>query len=149
MLRTDDIMNSTHISYSDIPDWEWLEGAVTGIQLFSKKEPDWLWRQFLDDILQMQELYDIRSSGLWDKREGNALCSFLGGYVSVTGSVAVNGLSFPIPYGTGEIFRESLCGLSLKIEPNKITVPLSEIDVFSTIVMLRGPVQDYLLEMVI
>ena len=149
MLRTDDIMNSAQVPYSDIPDWEWLEGAVTGLQLFSNEEPDWLWQQFLDDIILMQDIYDIKSSRLWNKREGHALCNFLGGYVSVTGSVAVNGLSFPIPIGTGDIFREILCGLLLKIEPNKITVPLSELDVFSTIVTLRGPVQDYLLEMTI
>ena len=147
MLRTDDIMNSAQMPYSDIPDWEWLEGAVTGIQLFSKNEPDWLWQQFLDDIIQMQELYDIKSSGLWDKREGNTLCNFLGGYVSVTGSVSGNGISFPIPNGTGDIFREVLCGLSLNIGQDKITVPLSELDVFSTIITLRGPVQDFLLEM--
>lgn len=146
MLRTGEMLSGYQMPYGDVPGWDWLEGALNGMSIYEQRDPSWFWSEFLDDIRLMQRVHDIKPTGLWDKTESADLRDFLGGYVSVAGSISAEGLSFPIPYGTGHIITSSLYGVRVEVSEHRVVVPWDEVDSFTTIVTLKGPVMELLLE---
>ena len=139
-----DMMTNWHHSTFDIPDMTWLGGALAGLKVYKHREPVWAWTQFMDDVRAMQSLYDIETLDITQAPENGSLLDVLGGYVSVTGSISAEGLSFPIPFNTGDRIKQHLIGMDVTVHAYEMTIPLDELDAFTTLISLRGPVEEML-----
>ncbi len=143
---TSDMINSWQSPHLTIPDWTWVEGALAGLDVCKSRDPDWLWESFVSELKSMKDQYNIQPLHPWQESEENSIHSALGGYVSLTGKVASDGLRFPLPYKMSEKICNHFPSIEMSIHSHGITIPWKSMDSFTTIVHLRGPVEEWIQE---
>jgi hypothetical protein len=144
----DDIIFSVPREAFSLPQASWLAGAAAGLQIVGSRTPEWLWKDFIDDIYDM-----IRMIGEISPAEpgtnpvhGDGLIGSafdaLGGYVSVVGEVCPEGLYFRVPIARQEEIALLLKGLTLFRSHGDIVIPLYDLPAFVRLVPLEGPVAE-------
>ena len=143
---TSDMLYPGQMPHSEILDWDWIRGALAGLDISSERDPAWLWKPLLDDLKSMQEFYDIKPLMPWQETEKQPILDALGGYVSITATVSGQGLLFPLPYEIAKIVGKNLHGIELEVHSHGITIPWNQISAFTSLVQIRGPVEEWILE---
>ncbi|MFW9956666.1 MAG: hypothetical protein ACFFCT_01230 [Candidatus Odinarchaeota archaeon] len=144
----DDIIFSVPRDAFNLPQASWLAGAVAGLQIVGSRTPEWLWRDFVNDIYEMIRMIGeitpaepgtspIHGDGLI----GSAYDA-LGGWVSVVGEVCPEGLYFKVPIDRQEEVSRLLKGLTLFRSHGDIIIPPYDIPAFVRLVPLEGPVAE-------
>ena len=143
---TSDMLNSGQMPHSEILDWDWIRGALAGMDISSERDPAWLWKPFLEDLKSMQDLYDIKPLMPWQETEEQSILDSLGGYVSITASISDAGIRFPLPSEMTKKISEYLSGMDIEVHSHAITIPWNQISRFTSLVQIRGPVEEWILE---
>jgi len=143
---TSDMLNSGQMPHSEILDWDWIRGALAGLDISSERDPAWLWKPFLEDLKSMQDLYDIKPLKPWQETEEQSILDSLGGYVSITASISGTGIRFPLPSEIVKRISEYFPAMDIEVHSHGITIPWDQIDAFTSLVQIRGPVEEMILE---
>ena len=144
----DDIILSVPRDAFNLPQASWLAGAAAGLQIVGSRTPEWLWRDFVNDIYEMIRMIGeitpaepgtspIHGDGLI----GSAYDA-LGGWVSIVGEVCPEGLYFRVPIDRQEEVSRLLKGLTLFRSHGDIVIPPYDIPAFVRLVPLEGPVAE-------
>ncbi|MDH4214439.1 MAG: hypothetical protein OEV85_10990 [Candidatus Thorarchaeota archaeon] len=144
----DDIIFSVPRDAFNLPQASWLAGAAAGLQIVGSRTPEWLWRDFVNDIYEMIRMIGeitpaepgtspIHGDGLI----GSAYDA-LGGWVSIVGEVCPEGLYFRVPIDRQEEVSRLLKGLTLFRSHGDIVIPPYDIPAFVRLVPLEGPVAE-------
>jgi hypothetical protein len=144
----DDIIFSVPRETFSLPQASWLAGAMAGLQIIGARTPEWLWKEFIDDIHDMVRMIGeiapaepgtapIHGDGLI----GSAFDA-LGGYVSVVGELCPEGLYFRVPITRQEEIGRLLKGLTLFRSRGDIMIPPYDLPAFARLVPLEGPVAE-------
>jgi hypothetical protein len=143
----DIIINAPRETFS-LPQASWLAGAMAGLQIIGARSPEWLWKEFINDIHDMARMIGeikpaepgtspIHGDGLI----GSAFDA-LGGYVSVVGELCPEGLYFRVPIARQEEISRLLKGLTLFRSHGDIVIPTYDLPAFTHLVPLEGPVAE-------
>jgi hypothetical protein len=146
----DDVIYSIPRETFSLPQASWLSGALAGLKRNGIRSPEWLWKDFVNDIYDM-----IRFIGGIEPAEpgtapkyGDGLVGSafdaLGGYVSIVGEVCPEGFYFRVPLTRQEELAQLLKGLTLFRSHGDILVPIYDLPAFTRLVPLEGPVADEL-----
>jgi hypothetical protein len=146
----DDVIYNLPREAISLPQASWLSGALAGLQMTGVRSPEWLWKDFVNDIYAMIRLIgDIEPAPpgtapkYGDGLVGSAFDA-LGGYVSIVGETCPEGLYFRVPLARQEDLGRLLKGLTLVRSHGDILVPLYDLPAFTRLVPLEGPVADEL-----
>lgn len=130
----------------------WIAGAVAGINASEKRNPDWIWDRFIE------ELYDTveRLGGIQPADPASSLADeygfvgsaydTLGGYVSTAGEVHPKGLYFRVSPEHYDNIMKLLPDFVLLRTKGGLIVPHYEIRSFLNLVPVNGPLLDHLEE---
>ncbi len=145
-LASDMYKDVSHARF-DFIDPDWLAGAVTGMQISGKRSPSWLWDPFLEDIEYMCDMLGGIGPICIESMNGViSIYDTLGGYVSVTGTLAPEGLWFRVTPEAQIEIRHWLSGIELVCSGNDLLVPLISFETFLRLVPIRGPIEDHLVQ---
>jgi hypothetical protein len=146
----DDVIYNTPRETFSLPQASWLSGALAGLQTTGVRSPEWLWKDFVNDIYDMIRLI----GGIEPAEPGTApkygdglvgsAFDALGGYVSIVGEVCPEGLYFRVPLVRQEELAQLLKGLTLFRSHGDILIPIYDLPAFTRLVPLEGPVADEL-----
>ena len=151
-MQVDDFIQGIPRAPFSMPQISWLAGAAAGLRVAADRSPSWLWEAFYDDILQMIRLVgDVEAADPGTApQDGDGLVGSaydaLGGYVSVTGEVTLEGLYFRVPLARQEEVTQLLNGLTLIRSQGEILVPMFDLPAFLRLVPLEGPIAEWLEE---
>jgi hypothetical protein len=146
----DDVILNVPRETISLPQASWLSGALAGLQIIGVRSPEWLWKDFIDDIHDLiRILGDIEPAEpgtapkYGDGLVGSAFDA-LGGYVSIIGELCPEGLYFRVPLCRQEEIARLLKGLSLFRFHGDILIPQYDLPAFTRLVPLEGPVAEEL-----
>jgi hypothetical protein len=146
----DDVIYSLPRETFSLPQASWLSGALAGLRFLGGRGPEWLWKDFVNDVYEMIRLIgDIEPAEpgtapkYGDGLVGSAFDA-LGGYVSIVGEICPEGLYFRVPIARQEDLVRLLKGLTLVRSHGDILVPSYDLPAFTRLVHLEGPVADEL-----
>lgn len=151
MQADDFIEGAPRIPFS-LPRIAWLAGAAAGLQIAGNRTPNWLWKDFYDDIIQMIRLVGnvepAKPGAVPPDGDGliGSAYDALGGYISVIGEVTPEGLYFRVPLASQEEILQLLRGLTLMRSQGEIIIPTFDLPAFLRLVHLEGPVSEWLEE---
>ncbi|TXT55231.1 MAG: hypothetical protein BAJATHORv1_40141 [Candidatus Thorarchaeota archaeon] len=138
-----------------VPDLSWLSGAKAGMQTLSERSPTWLWDDFITDIQEMIELtrdlgctFPGQIPRLGDGLSGSIL-SALGGYISITGCLIVEGLFFRVSRRYHEDVKIALSGIEIQSVYDGLVISASDFKRLHNLVTIWGPLEEMLAEEVI
>lgn len=130
----------------------WIAGAVTGIRASTRRESDWIWDRFIEELYDAAErLGDIQpaepATSLADEYgfAGSAYDT-LGGYVSTAGEVRSQGLYFSVSPEQLENVIRLLPDFTVLRAKGGLIVPRYELGSFLNLVPVNGPLLDQLTE---
>jgi hypothetical protein len=131
----------------DYIDPDWLAGAITGLNIAGMRSPSYEWDPFLEDIEWMNAvLGGVNPVDMSSMEKIQSYYDFLGGYISMTGTLCSEGLRFrTIPEAQIQI-RQWLSGLEIVSGGNDLLVPNTSLMQLINLVPLRGPVEDQLIQ---
>jgi hypothetical protein len=143
----DIILNIPRETFS-LPQASWLAGASAGLQIMGSRTPEWLWKDFVNDILDMIRLIgniepaEPGTSPIHGDGQVGSAYDALAGYVSIVGELCPEGLYFRVPVTRQEEVARLLQGLTLFRSHGDIVIPLYDLPAFTRLVPLEGPVAD-------
>ncbi|MGY5853647.1 MAG: hypothetical protein RTU92_08795 [Candidatus Thorarchaeota archaeon] len=148
-MLVDEMMTVYSPMSNSIPDASWLSGALAGMRVAGDKDA-WDWQTFLDDIRDMAynlEVVKATEPGNEPSGRGSAY-DVLGGFVSVSGTVSSNGLHVHVPLVKQSRIIESIPGMVLLRSRKGLVIPTYELESFTRLVPIRGPLADELDELI-
>ncbi|MGY5875761.1 MAG: hypothetical protein RTU30_08445 [Candidatus Thorarchaeota archaeon] len=134
---------------NSLPDESWLSGALAGMRVVGQKDT-WDWQAFLNDVRDMA--YDL--DGIKATEPGNepsdsgSIYDALGGFVSVSGVVSPKGLHVRVPLSKQAQLLESIPGMVMLRSREGLVVPNYELESFTRLVPIRGPLAEELDELI-
>ncbi len=151
-MLTDEVLKRFAFRLVDLPNAAWLAGAAAGLEVSKHRSPQWLWRPFLDDLLDLMVHHgDIvpavpgTSPNFGDGAIGSAYDA-LGGYVSVMGEFCPEGLYFKVPVECQKDVVKLLSSSYVYVSSGEIVIPPHEIPSFLRLVPIHGPLSDTIVE---
>lgn len=144
----DDVILSMPREMYSIPQASWLSGALAGLRIIGPRSPEWLWKDFVEDIYDM-----IHTIGNLEPAEPGTAPTYgdgligsafdaLGGYVSIVGEICPEGLYFRVPVSRQEDITRLLKGLTMFRSHGDILIPVYDLPAFTRLVPLEGPVAE-------
>jgi hypothetical protein len=143
----DIILNIPRETFS-LPQASWLAGAAAGLKIAGARTPEWLWKDFVNDIHDMIRLFgniepaEPGTSPIHGDGQVGSAFDALGGYVSVVGEMCPEGLYFRVPIVRQEELARLLRGLTLFRSHGDIVIHPYDLPAFTRLVPLEGPVAE-------
>lgn len=131
----------------DMMDSAWIAGALAGLEIPIKREPEWTWAPFIEDVFDLSEtVCHIESVGPGQTPATGSVLDSLGGYISMASRVSDQGILFPIASDSVNEVTDNLPGIRIKYLGGVMIIPPSEIQRFLNLVQIRGPIEEQALE---
>jgi hypothetical protein len=151
-MLTDEVLKRYAISPVDLPSAAWLAGAAAGLEVSVQRSPQWLWKPFIEDLLDLLVHHGNivpADPGTSPKFGGGAIGSAydaLGGYVSIMGEFCPEGLYFKVSLARQADVARLLSPGHVYISSGEIVIPPHEIPAFLRLVPIHGPLSDTIVE---
>ncbi len=151
-MLTDEVLKRFAIQPVDLPSAAWLAGAAAGLEVRKHRSPQWMWKPFIEDLLDLM----VHHGGLEPANPGTSpdfgdgaigsAYDALGGYVSVMGEFCPEGLYFKVPIECQADVARLLSSRHLFVSSGEIVIPPYEIPLFLRLVPIHGPLSDTIVE---
>lgn len=142
MMYVQEHLTSDMIGFEDYPDPAWVAGAKAGFMDALYRTRSSGWREFFDILETLfRHMMEVPPAEPGTSSQDGSLYETLGGYVSVVGRITSEGLMFCVPPIRQQVVASLFPGMQLFLTGKEILVPHSELDVFSRLVPLRGPLE--------
>ena len=146
-MMTNDMRLQVYGRTPPLPEAGWLSGFLAGIEAVGRRDPDWMWAPFMDEMNNLIVTLGVEKSTPPGEQPpiGTPLAA-LGGYMSAAGEVDDYSLRCLIPFLSGVNIKRLLQLEGLEIKGNEIRIPISHIDQLLEHVTIEGPVLELLEE---
>jgi len=133
---------SDMIGFEEYADPAWVAGAKAGISEALDRARSSGWREFFDVLETLfRSMMEVRPAEPGTTPQDGSMYETLGGYVSVVGQLTAEGLRFTVPLIRQQAVVSLFPGMQLYRTDKDLLVPLSELDIFSRLVPIRGPLE--------
>ncbi|KXH77154.1 MAG: hypothetical protein AM326_05660 [Candidatus Thorarchaeota archaeon SMTZ-45] len=130
------------IGFEEHPDPAWIAGAKSGMTEALYRARSSGWREFFDSLETLfRHMIEVPPAEPGTSTQNGSLYETLGGYVSVVGTMTSEGLTFSVPPIRQQVVASLFAGMQLYRNGKELLVPHSELDIFSRLVPLRGPIE--------
>lgn len=121
----------------------WIAGAKAGVSEVPNRARKPHWREFFDSLENLfRFMIDLQPAEPGTSPQDGSLYETLGGYVSVAGRMTPEGLLFTLPPIRQKTVASLFPGMKLYRTGKDVLVPKNELDSFSRLVPLRGPIEE-------
>ncbi|TET11544.1 MAG: hypothetical protein E3J86_02690 [Candidatus Thorarchaeota archaeon] len=143
MMFTQEYLPREMGHYSGTLDLAWVAGAKAGINEIVSRVGKGAWAEFYDSLeILFRFMMEVQPAEPGTSLEDGSLYESLGGYVSVTGRMTPRGLKFSVPPRRQKTVAALFPGMEMYRTGKDVLIPHKELDSFSRLVPLRGPLEE-------
>ncbi len=142
MMYVQEYLTSDMTGFEECPNPAWVAGAKAGISGALDRARSSGWREFFDVLETLfRSMMEVRPAEPGTSPQDGSMYETLGGYVSVVGQMTTEGLRFTVPPIRQQAVASLFPGMQLYRTGKEVLVPQSELDIFSRLVPIRGPLE--------
>lgn len=141
-MYVQEYLTSDMTGFEEYPNPAWVAGAKAGMSEALDRARSNGWREFFDVLETLfRSMMEVRPAGPGTSLQDGSMYETLGGYVSVVGRLTTEGLRFAVPSIRQQAVASLFPGMNLCCTGKDVLIPHSELDVFSRLVPIRGPLE--------
>lgn len=142
-MFTQEYLSRKMNSHTHTFDPAWVAGAKAGINEIESRVGEGAWAEFYDSLeMVFRFMIEVPPAEPGTSPEDGSLYETLGGYVSVAGRMTHEGLKFSVPSRRQKTVAALFPGMEMYRTGKGVLIPHKELESFSRLVPMRGPLED-------